>query len=81
MAVFEAFGTTAGEDAVGLLSSLLNKKGGFLGKKESTEIRSAAALGLGRVDSSEARAALEQAVQDEDAVVRSNVNRALRDEE
>ncbi|MDX1494161.1 MAG: HEAT repeat domain-containing protein [Longimicrobiales bacterium] len=81
VAVFEAYGTVAGEAAVGLLDALLNKKGGLLGKKESTEIRSAAALGLGCIDSPEARAALEKATQDEDAVVRSNVNRALRREE
>jgi len=81
IAVFEAFGTTAGSDGVPLLDELLNKKGGLLGKRESTEIRAAAALGLGRVPTPEARAALERATQDEDLVVRSNVNRALRDEE
>ena len=37
-----------------------------------------AALGLGRIGSAEARAALERATQDDDPVVRSNVNRALR---
>lgn len=81
VAVFEAYGTTAGEDGIALLDGLLNGKGGLLGKKESTEIRAAAALGLGRVTSPEARAALEKSAQDEDPVVRSNVNRALRDEE
>lgn len=81
VAVFEAYGTTAGSDGVDLLDTLLNKKGGLLGKKESTEIRAAAALGLGCVASSEAREALERATQDEDPVVRSNVNRALRVEE
>lgn len=79
VAVFEAYGMTADDDAIKLLGSLLNKKG-LLGKKESTEIRAAAALGLGRIASGEARAALERATQDEDAVVRSNVNRALRQE-
>jgi hypothetical protein len=81
VAVFEAYGMTADSDGVGLLESLLNRKGGLLGKKESTEIRAAAALGLGRIASAEARAALERATQDEDPVVRSNVNRALRREE
>jgi len=79
VAVFEAYGMTAGADAIRLLDGLLNKKG-LLGKKESTEIRAAAALGLGRVAGPEARAALERATQDEDPVVRSNVNRALRQE-
>jgi hypothetical protein len=77
VAVFEAFGRTAQSDGVGLLDQLLNKKG-LLGKRESTEIRAAAALGLGHIESPEARAALERATQDDDAVVRSNVNRALR---
>ncbi len=81
VAVFEAYGTTAGDDGVSLLDGLLNRKGGLLGKKESTEMRAAAALGLGRIASPEARAALEKSAQDEDPVVRSNVNRALRDEE
>ena len=80
VAMFEAYGMTAEGEGVGLLDALLNKKG-ILGKKEATEIRAAAALGLGRISTAEARAALERATQDEDAVVRSNVNRALRREE
>ena len=77
VAVFEAYGLTAGEGGVALLGDLLNRKG-FLGKRESSEIRAAAALGLGRIDTAGARASLETATQDEDPVVRSNVNRALR---
>ena len=80
VAVFEAYGLTAEGEAVGLLDQLLHKKG-LLGGKESTEIRAAAALGLGRVGTPEARASLEKATQDEDPVVRSNVNRALRQED
>jgi len=80
VAVFEAYGLTADSDGIGLLDALLNKKG-LLGKKESTEMRAAAALGLGQIPSPEARAALERATQDEDPVVRSNVNRALRQED
>lgn len=79
VAVFEAYGMTAGGGGVGLLDGLLNKKG-LLGKRESTEIRAAAALGLGQIADPGARAALERAAQDEDPVVRSNVNRALRQE-
>jgi len=79
VAVFEAFGRTAGESGAALLGDLLNKKG-FLGKRESSEIRAAAALGLGQIDTATARASLEAATQDEDPVVRSNVNRALRPE-
>ena len=81
VAVFEAYGMTAEGGGVALLDGLLNKKGGLLGKRESTEIRAAAALGLGRIADPAARAALEAATQDEDPVVRSNVNRALRGEE
>ena len=79
VAVFEAFGLTAEAVGIDLLDGLLNKKG-LLGKREGTEIRAAAALGLGRIGSPAARAALERATQDDDAVVRSNVNRALRQE-
>lgn len=79
VAVFEAYGVTGGAEAVDILDGLLNKKG-LLGKRESTEMRAAAALGLGRIADPAARTALEKATQDEDPVVRSNVNRALRQE-
>ncbi len=81
VAIFEAYGmTTAEAEGVPLLDGLLNKKG-LLGKRESAEMRAAAALGLGRIAAPQARASLEQATQDEDPVVRSNVNRALRQED
>ena len=80
VAVFEAYGLTAGEAGVAVLDELLNKKG-LLGKRESSEMRAAAALGLGRIDAPGARSALERATQDDDPVVRSNVNRALREED
>jgi hypothetical protein len=79
VAVFEAFGIVAEADGLDVLDELLNGKG-FLGKREPTDIRAAAALALGRIAGSEARAALERATQDDDPVVRSNVNRALRSE-
>lgn len=79
VAVFEAYGVTGGAGAVDVLDGLLNRKG-LLGKRESTEMRAAAALGLGRIADPAARTALEKATQDEDPVVRSNVNRALRQE-
>jgi HEAT repeat protein len=79
VAVFEAFGIVAEADGLEVLDDLLNGKG-FLGKREPTEIRAAAALALGRIPGPEARAALEKAIQDDDPVVRSNVNRALRNE-
>lgn len=79
VAVFEAYGVTAGASGVEILDGLLNKKG-LLGKRESTEMRAAAALGLGRIPDPAAREALGKAARDEDPVVRSNVNRALRQE-
>lgn len=80
VAVFEAFGAVAGEDGVRPLADLLNGRS-FLGKREPGEIRAAAALGLGRIGSAAARQALQKAAADDDPVVRSNVNRALRREE
>ena len=79
VAVFEAYGIVAEADGLEVLDDLLNRKG-FLGKREPTDIRAAAALALGRIPGDVARAALEKATQDDDPVVRSNVNRALRDE-
>ena len=79
VAVFEAYGIVSEADGLEVLDDLLNGKG-FLGKREPTDIRAAAALALGRIAGSEARAVLEKATQDDDPVVRSNVNRALRSE-
>lgn len=79
VAFFESYGTVSGDRAVGMLDRLLNGKG-FLGKREPSEIRAAAALGLGKVGTPAATAALKRATQEEDAVVRSAVNRAMRGE-
>ena len=67
----------AGEEGVGVLDELLNGKG-FLGKREPSEVRAAAALALGQVEGASAKAALQKAASEEDPVVRSAVNRALR---
>jgi hypothetical protein len=80
IAIFEAFGMAAGDAGIELLDELLNRKG-LLGRRESTDMRAAAALGLGRIGTARARHVLERATQDEDPVVRSNVNRALRQED
>ncbi|MGE0159105.1 MAG: HEAT repeat domain-containing protein [Gemmatimonadales bacterium] len=79
VAVFQAYGMVAEADGLALLDGLLNGKG-FLGKREPTEIRAAAALALGHMSTDDARASLSRASHDEDPVVRSNVNRALRSE-
>jgi hypothetical protein len=80
VAFFEAFAMVAQEQSLPMLDRLLNGRG-FLGKREPPEIRAAAALGLGRVESPSARESLMRASQEEDPVVRSAVNRALRTEE
>ena len=80
VAFFEAYGMVGGEAAVGMLDKLLNGKG-FFGKREPSDIRAAAALALGKVPAEEARAALNKAAEEEDPVVRSAVNRALRRED
>jgi len=76
IAFFEAYGRLGDARAVDILDGYLNGKG-FLGRRESSEIRASAALGLGRVGTDEARAALARAERDDDAVVRSAVTRAL----
>jgi len=79
LAFFESYGLIQDPEGVRLLDGLLNGRG-FLGRKESGEIRACAALALGKMDSSEANAALEKAAGEPDPVVRSAVNRALRGE-
>ncbi|MBI4540009.1 MAG: HEAT repeat domain-containing protein [Gemmatimonadetes bacterium] len=79
IAFFEAFGSLGGNESVGLLDRLLNGRG-FLGRRESSEIRACAALGLGRIRTADATKALQAAAPDEDPIVRSAVGRALRGE-
>ncbi|MEX0836875.1 MAG: HEAT repeat domain-containing protein [Gemmatimonadota bacterium] len=80
VAVFEAYGAVAGDEGVRLLDGLLNGKSLF-GKREPTEVRAAAALGLGRIGTADAKESLRKALDDDDAVVRSNANRAFRRED
>jgi HEAT repeat protein len=79
IAFFESYGLIQDPDGVRLLDGLLNGRSLF-GKKESGEIRACAALGLGKIGTPEASAALEKAASEQDPVVRSAVNRALRGE-
>jgi HEAT repeat protein len=79
VAFFESYGMIQDPEGVKLLDRLLNGRG-FLGRKETGEIRACAALGLGRMGSQEAIGALEKALDEQDPVVRSAVNRALRGE-
>jgi HEAT repeat protein len=79
IAVFESFGRLQDPDGVLILDELLNGRG-FLGRRESGEIRACAALGLGKIGTPEAMEALRKAADESDPVVRTAVNRALRGE-
>ncbi|MCJ7630027.1 MAG: HEAT repeat domain-containing protein, partial [Longimicrobiales bacterium] len=79
IAFFESYGLIQDPKGLGLLDGLLNGRG-FLGRKETGEIRACAALALGKMGTPEANAALEKALGEQDPVVRSAVNRALRGE-
>lgn len=76
---FEAYGLVGGADAVALLDKLLNGRG-LLGRRQPAEVRACAALGLGRVATPAARAALQQAADEPDPVIRNAIGRALRQE-
>lgn len=80
IAFFESYGELSDPEAVPLLDKLLNGKS-FLGRREPEDIRAAAALALGRLETPEARQALNRAREQEEPVVRSAVNRALRGED
>ncbi len=77
-AFFEAYGAIAGAAGVKTLGTLLEGRG-LLRAKEKPETRACAALALGRVRTTEARALLERAASDKDLIVRNAVNHALRE--
>jgi HEAT repeat protein len=79
IAFFESYGLIQDPEGARLLDNLLNGKS-FLGRRETGEIRACAALGLGKMGTPEALAALEKASGEQDPVVRSAVNRAMRGE-
>jgi hypothetical protein len=79
MAFFEAYGAVGGNTAVERLDEVLNARG-FLGRRQPTELRACAALGLGRAGTPAAREALQRAREDEDPIVRNAVIRALSEE-
>ena len=76
-AFFEAYGAIAGPAGVAPLSALILPRGMFR-RKKSTEIRMGAALGLGRIGTPEARAALTKVVNDRDRQVRNAVAAAIK---
>lgn len=79
MAFFEAYGVLVGAPGVERLAGMLLSAGGFLKRKEDPETRACAAMALGKIGTPEARAVLEQAAKDKDALVRNAVNKALRE--
>jgi hypothetical protein len=78
LAFFEGYAEIGDPEAGGILDRLLNGKG-LLGRREPAEVRAAAALALGKLSTPDARRALDAAKGDEDPVVRSAVNRAMRE--
>lgn len=79
MAFFEGYGVLVGGAGVERLSGMLLSGGGFLKRKEDPETRACAAMALGKIGTPEARAVLEQAAKDKEALVRNAVNQALRE--
>jgi hypothetical protein len=78
MAFFEAYGAIAGTAGVPVLEKMLLPRG-LLGRREDAATRACAAMALGKIRSPDARAVLERAGQDKEALVRNAVSRALRE--
>lgn len=78
MAFFEAYGSQAGAAGIPVLERILMPRG-ILGRREDAETRACAAMALGKIRSPDARAVLERAAQDKEALVRNAVGRALRE--
>ncbi len=78
MAFFEAYGALAGSAGIAALERLLLPRG-LLSRREDAATRACAAMALGKIRSPEARAVLERASQEKDALVRNAVSRALRE--
>lgn len=78
IALFELYGTIAGDAGIPVLDAILNAKGGLFGKREDPEFRACAAVGLGRIDSDAARASLQRSAGEKDVIVRNAVGRALK---
>lgn len=77
LALFEAYGRSAGEEGVRLLNRMLNGRR-FLWIRYPGQIRACAARALGLIGGQAATAALNEALRDRDPVVTSAVQRALR---
>lgn len=78
IALFELYGTICGDAGVAVLDPILNAKGGLFSRKEDPELRACAAVGLGKINTDAARAALQKSASDKDVIIRNAVSRALR---
>jgi hypothetical protein len=76
-AFFEAYGSIAGDSGVAPLAAMLIPRGAFR-RKRKADVRMCAALGLGRIGTPKARAALTKVVNDRDRQVRNAVAAALK---
>jgi HEAT repeat protein len=78
IALFEYYGTIAGDAGVAVLDPILNAKGGMFARKEDPEFRACAAIALGRINTDASRAALAKSSNEKDVIVRNAVSRALK---
>jgi HEAT repeat protein len=78
MAYFEAYGALAKDTGVPPLDKLLNDRN-FWGRRATPEIRACAARALGIIGSASALESLRRATNERDPMVRSAINRAMRE--
>ena len=78
MAYFEAYGTLARDAGIPPLDKLLNRRN-LLGRRATPEIRACAARALGMIGSANALEVLRRAQSERDPMVRSAINRAMRE--
>ena len=78
MAYFEAYSVLARDAGIPPLERLLNRRS-FWGRRASPELRACAARALGIIGTAEALESLRRATRDRDPMVRSAINRAMRE--
>jgi HEAT repeat protein len=78
MAYFEAYGSLARDAGIPSLDKLLNERN-FWGRRATPEIRACAARALGIIGSASALESLRRATNERDPMVRSAINRAMRE--
>ena len=76
---FETYALVAGPAALPVLMEILEPKRLFVRKRANSETRTCAAYAIARLQTPEARAALERIQQDKDLPVRNAATRALRE--